>query len=90
MKNNIQINKWNEVRYELNNQIFTLEGLRKVYDIFWNEIVMKQLTKDQLMLCQFKVRLENQQFRSITPVQRVTREDSLTLINSFIIFLGNS
>jgi hypothetical protein len=57
MKNNIQINKWNEVRYDLNNQIFTLEGLRKAYDIFWNGIVMKQLTKDQLMLFQFKVKL---------------------------------
>jgi hypothetical protein len=57
-----------------------------IFSKFWNEIVKTNLKRDQFLLCQFKVKLEEGVFRSISHVQIVNKFDRIKLLDSFIAF----
>lgn len=46
----------------------------------------KNLSKDQVMLIQFKIKLSNEIYRSISHVQIVKENDKSSLLDSFNIF----
>jgi hypothetical protein len=79
-------NKWISDILKLNNKIISPKTLNFSLNKFWKEIVSKNLSKDQIMLIQFKIKLSNGVYRSISHVQIITNNDFKSLLDSFYIF----
>jgi len=83
---NLNHSKWMDYQLTLDNQILTSQNLKYLFTKFWSEVISNNLTNDQFILIQLKIKLSNGLFRSISHVQTVKNTDYETLLESFKIF----
>jgi|SRR5882724_472761 len=79
-------NKWMDYQLTLDNQILTSQKLKYSFNKFWSEVIFNNFIDNQFILIQFKIKLTNGLFRSISHVQIVKNSDYETLLDSFYVF----
>ena len=77
---------WMEFIFPLNNQIITKDLIKISLQSFWNQTVKIEIAEDKVFVIQFKVKLGNGVFRSISTVQKVDSKDLELLTEIFISF----
>lgn len=79
----IQINKWLDYSITLNNQIISDVTIKESLALFWKDIV-SNLDVNDFILIQFKIKDTLGEFKSISYIQRVNKNDFNLLLYSFI------
>jgi hypothetical protein len=88
MKNNlIQFNKWNEYSIDISNNLLTKNKLINSFDNFWYHIIKYDLRSNHVILCQLKIKTENNIYRNISDVLTATKNEKLDLLEMLIAFL---
>jgi hypothetical protein len=76
-----------EFIYPLKNQIITKDMIKTSLQLFFSEIIKTEnLTEDKVFAIQFKVKLRNGVFRSISKIQKVDSKDIELLTDIFISY----
>lgn len=79
----IQINKWLDYSINLNNHIINDITIKESLILFWKDIV-SNLDVNDFILIQFKIKDTLGEFKSISYIQRVNKNDFNLLLYSFI------
>lgn len=82
--NNIIFNKWTDFYYELDPQIITKNKIIAALSKLYSEL--NQLSNDLTILIQFKIKIDNNNFRSISYLQSINIDQFNELKDIFIEF----
>jgi hypothetical protein len=85
MTNVIQINKWLNYKIDIENQLLTNRLIKKSLNLFYKQI-FSNLKDDQFILIQFKIKELSGEFKSISYIQRINKNEFKTLLKIFIEF----
>lgn len=83
--NEYNYNKWLDYQFKLNNYILTKPILKLSLKQFWKDIIIN-LSNDHFIFIQFKIKLSNGLFRSISHVKNMNNKDFKELLDSFNLF----
>ena len=83
--NNSNKNVWLGFNVKVETKILTKARIEYTFDLFWNTIIVPNLSGNNAALAQFKILLENETVRSINYVQSFDINSYNKLLNNFIL-----